>query len=105
MPYIQSPDYLELKEWALHMPESEAIDRYHALKQHFGWAGTLWVREDVMDAWEYAYPDIPFDENIWGDIAESREWQNLEDTTDGEWEMVHQAVELAKQLLDNRRGI
>lgn len=97
--------YKDLEEWAAHLPESEAHARYAALKRQFGWGGTIWVRADARDQWEYAYPDIPFDEDIWDDIAGSREWRNLEDTTDGEWEMIRQAVELAKESLDKRSGI
>lgn len=95
----------QLEKWAAEMPESEAIARHFALKNHFSWVGKMFTRDDALHEWEHLYPDVPFDENIWAVIRDSAEWSRLGIYSEDDWELIADAVRFTKKTLDTNRTV
>ena len=61
--------------------EDEALGMFHDMRDHFGWAGTIFTRLDVEDAY-LAFSEEeegdPVQDNtldqVWGSVSSSREW-------------------------------
>ena len=68
----------------------EAMSLYHAMQEKFGWAGTVFQREDVDSA---AGRDLTDEE--WEKVQDSYEWCKgvPERTTERGWDVIYSLVD------------
>lgn len=87
------------------MPEADAIDLYHALADHFGWAGTFFTRDDAEQEWQIQTrsdengdePNTdPMPDEVWERIQQTWEWRKMNGPMcEYGWDWVTQAVQMA----------
>lgn len=59
----------------------------HAIRDHFGFVGVTWCRDDAeRDA------DRPLTDEEWDAVFNTRDWQSLSDCSDADWLAVGNAV-------------
>lgn len=77
--------YDTIKECLSDITEDEAMNIFHDLRDKFGWAGSVFTKDDVQQAYtdEMAEDDkSPTDEMaeaVWQHVQTSYEWVNLAD--------------------------
>lgn len=59
----------------------------HAIRNHFGFSGVTWSRDDAETRAER-----PLTDDEWHDVLYTRDWQSLNDINDVDWMAVDNAV-------------
>lgn len=77
--------YDTIKECLTDITEDEAMNIFHALCGKFGWAGSVFTKDDVQQAYrdemaeDDKFPTDEMAEAVWEYVQTSYEWVNLAD--------------------------
>jgi len=87
------------------MTEEQALSLFWAMKNRFGWAGTVFTRSDAEQEWQNEQfdpateltSDNPMPDDVWEAVQDSWYWHRglPELMTERGWELVSQAVQEA----------
>lgn len=72
--------YHELALLLENMTEGEGFLLFHAMQNEFGWAGTVFCRGDVEDAWRTMHEtdgDMP--DEVWHKVQDDWGWRHMAD--------------------------
>lgn len=89
---------MNINELAEQVTEEQALDLYYKFTKRFGWAGTLYVREDASNAWHD--DDLALTDEQWEAVKASKSWSRFEEYLSEEsYDLVRDAISDAKASL------
>jgi hypothetical protein len=80
------------------LTEQEALELHYEFARKFGWAGTLYVREDASNAWHD--DDLALTDAEWEAVTLSNSWSRMEEyLSEASYYLVSEAIKEAKENL------
>ena len=89
---------MNINELVEQVTEAEALELHYQFSRKFGWAGTLYVREDASNAWHD--DDLALTDTQWEAVKASKSWSRFEEYLSEEsYDLVRDAISDAKASL------
>lgn len=89
---------MNINELVEQVTEAEALELHYQFARKFGWAGTLYVREDASNAWHD--DDLALTDEQWEAVKASKSWSRFEEYLSEEsYDLVRDAISDAKASL------
>lgn len=89
---------MNINELVEQVTEAEALELHYQFARKFGWAGTLYVREDASSAWHD--DDLALTDEQWEAVKASKSWSRFEEYLSEEsYDLVRDAISDAKASL------
>lgn len=89
---------MNINELVEQVTEAEALELHYQFARKFGWAGTLYVREDASNAWHD--DDLALTDTQWEAVKASKSWSRFEEYLSEEsYDLVRDAISDAKASL------
>lgn len=89
---------MNINELVEQVTEAEALELHYQFARKFGWAGTLYVREDASNAWHD--DDLALTDTQWEAVKATKSWSRFEEYLSEEsYDLVRDAISDAKASL------